>query len=163
MTLQQFTGWLNDTQLSLTLKTTSWLIPVSQSIHILCVAVVMSAVLLTSLRLLGVSARHHPLTAFHGRFLPWVWGAYVVLITTGVLQIIAEPGRALPNPFFQIKMALFVVVMSTTLAFQRAAPSLSTRPGTGAIRHAGVLSVTTLILLLVIITCGRWIAYSDRF
>jgi hypothetical protein len=153
---------LNDTQLSLVLKTTNWLIPVSQSIHILCVAVVMSSVLLTSLRLLGVSARHHPLAAFHGRFLPWAWGAYVVLIFTGVLQIIAEPGRALPNPFFQVKMALFVVVIGMTLAFQRRARSLNTRPGTGAVRYAGVLSVTTLILLLVIITCGRWIAYADR-
>src|SRR4051812_32105211 len=104
--LTEFTEWLNGTKLSLAFKTTSWLIPVSQSVHILCVAVVMSAVLLTGLRLLGVSARHYPVSAFRGRFLPWVWGAYAVLLFTGALQIIAEPGRALPNPFFQVKMAL---------------------------------------------------------
>ena len=160
--LQEFTTWLNDTQLSLALKTTIWLIPVSQSIHILCVAVVMSAVLLTCLRLLGVSARHHPLSAFRGRFLPWVWGAYVVLLVTGVLQIIAEPGRALPNLFFQIKMVLFLVVICLTLAFQRDASFANEHPGTAAPRYIGVLSVATLILLLAIIFCGRWIAYADK-
>ena len=160
--LQQFTAWLNDTQVSLALKTTSWLIPVSQSIHILCVAVVMSAVLLTCLRLLGVSARHHPLSAFRGRFLPWVWGAYVGLLVTGLLQIVAEPGRALPNLFFQTKMVLFLVVIGMTLAFQRNASFANTHPGTAVPRYSGALGVATLILLLVIIVCGRWIAYADR-
>jgi hypothetical protein len=160
--LQQFTTWLNDTQLSLALKTTSWLIPVSQSIHILCVSVIMAAVLLTCLRLLGVSARHHPISDFRGRFLPWVWWAYAVLLFTGVLQIIAEPGRALPNQFFQIKMVLFLVVIGITLAFQRDASFANAHPGTATPRYVGVFSVATLILLLAIIVCGRWIAYADK-
>ena len=41
--IQSFCDWLSNTSLSLTIQTVMWIIPVVQTVHILCVAVVMSS------------------------------------------------------------------------------------------------------------------------
>ena len=160
--LKPFTDWVSATPLSLTFKTLGWLIPVSQSIHILAVAVVLSAFLMLTMRTAGVNARGVGISLVTARFLPWVWGAIVVLAVTGLLQMIAEPGRALPNPFFQAKIGFLAVIIVLLARFQR---SMRRDPSTWdglPVFPARVRATFGLILLLtvLIIFCGRWIAYS---
>ncbi len=68
--------------------------------------------------------------------------------------MVAEPRRALLNPFFQLKMAALVVVGGLTLAI--AAIAASDRG-----RSIGKpLAVVSIGLWLTIIALGRWIAYG---
>ncbi len=113
-TLRTFSDWLAQTGLSEVIQNVSWIIPTVQTIHIVSVAIVISATFLVSLRVLGVFDRAEALAALSNRFLPWVWYALVVLLVTGSLLIIGEPGRSLLNPAFAAKMLMLLVVAALT-------------------------------------------------
>jgi len=153
-----FAGWLSHTWLSEYLKSVSWLVPLSQTVHILAIAAVLAAYLFLSARALGLIARNETMEALKQRFLPWAWIGFAVLFCTGVLQIIAEPERSITNSFFQYKMVALVLVIAITLMLRRKLVAVSV-PGASASAVASLL-LLVMGLLLFIIFCGRWIAYS---
>lgn len=161
--IHHFATWLNDTSLSSAFKTAGWLVPVSQSVHIIAIGIVLSAFVMLTMRTTGLSSRGVGISLLNRRFLPWVWVSIVVLAVTGVIQIIAEPGRAMPNPYFQAKMAFLVVVIALLWRFQSAVrrdPALWDSREIFPARIRGVFALL-LLLTIAIIFCGRWIAYSD--
>jgi hypothetical protein len=160
-TLRAFSDWLAGTPLSTVIQTVSWVIPAVQTIHIVCVAVVIAATFLVSLRVLGIFDRSEPVAALARRFLPSIWYALAVLLVSGSLLIIGEPGRSLMNPAFAAKMLMLIVVASLTAVLQR---PLATEAGYWEAtdrRRAASKSIAILSLLLwsCIVFAGRWIAY----
>jgi len=156
--IQSFCDWLSNTSLSLTIQTVMWIIPAVQTIHILCVAIVMSCMAMLDLRLIGVAGKRQPISRMVSKFVPWVWGALPVLLTTGIILTIGEPSRELLNPYFRAKMLMLAIVIGITFVVQRQNKKDTSfwelRSGTAAI--AGAFS---LLLWVGIITAGRWIAY----
>ena len=156
--IQSFCDWLSNTSLSLTIQTVMWIIPAVQTIHILCVAIVMSCMAMLDLRLIGVAGKRQPISRMVSKFVPWVWGALPVLLTTGIILTIGEPSRELLNPYFRAKMLMLEIVIGITFVVQRQNKKDTSfwelRRGTAAI--AGAFS---LLLWVGIITAGRWIAY----
>ena len=67
----QFTQWLSETSLSLTIKTHEWVIPTIQSIHIAAIGVVIASVFMIDLRVLRWSGRDQSLLETTRRFGPW--------------------------------------------------------------------------------------------
>ena len=116
--VQAFSDWLAATPLSLLIQDVSWIIPTVQSIHIMAITVVIGAAIMTNLKMIGVIGRGQPTATYVGRFLPWIWPTLVVLLLSGSILIIAEPGRSLQNPSFILKMSLLVVAMVVTAATQ---------------------------------------------
>ena len=51
---REFADWLTDTPLSKALQDQAWVVPTSQSIHILAVSIVFGSACMINLRLLGV-------------------------------------------------------------------------------------------------------------
>jgi len=152
-------AWLADSALSRTLQTVEWLVPAIQTAHILAVAVVMSCVLLLSLGVFGLHGREQPLSRTVARFVPGIRIGLPVLLVTGVLMITAEPDRALPNPAFQLKMALLLAAAVVTAAYLRGlrrSPAGGVPP-TLAVR---VTAGTALGLWVAVLVAGRWIAYT---
>ncbi|MBB6123419.1 DUF6644 family protein [Sphingobium subterraneum] len=156
--LAEFATWISTTSLSETFKNVSWLVPLSQSIHILSIAAVLSAYLFLCARALGVFAANQSMLTLERRFLPWVWYGLLLLLVTGCLQIIAEPERSITNPFFQYKMLALLVVIVITLPLRRKIAEVGANDTPGPIVTAPLLAIFGL--LLFIIFCGRWIAYS---
>jgi len=156
--LERFCDWLSNTPLSLTIQTVTWIIPAVQTVHILCVALVMSSMAMLDLRLMGLAGRRQSISRFVSRFAPWVWGVVPILLGTGVILIIGEPSRELLNPYFRAKMLFLATVLSITFLVQRQnkkdAAYWETR--TAAAKLAGVVS---LLLWVGIVSAGRWIAY----
>jgi len=163
MSLEAFANWLSQTPASQVVQNVSWIIPSVQSIHIMCISIVMSAVVMVDLRLLGVIGRDQPTAAYTSRFLSWVWPTLALLLLSGSILITGEPGRSLLNPAFQTKMVLLVLAMITTFVLQR--PTFKdpafwelTR---GHRMSARVLAVISLVLWVGIVFAGRWIAYMN--
>jgi uncharacterized membrane protein SirB2 len=156
--IQSFCDWLSNTPLSLKIQTVMWIIPAVQSVHILCVAIVMSNMAMLDLRLIGVAGRKQPLSKMVTRFVPWVWGTLPVLLTTGVILIIGEPARELLNPYFRAKMLMLLTVSAITFFVQRK----NTRDGAywdGRSVTAKLVGLASLLLWVGIVGAGRWIAY----
>jgi len=156
--IESFCDWLSNTSISLTIQTVMWVIPAVQTIHILCVAIVMSCMAMMDLRLIGLAGTRRPVSAAVSRFVPWVWGALPVLLTTGVILIVGEPSRELLNPYFRFKMLFLAVVVVITFFVQRLNKRDATFWETRRIL-AALTGVASLLLWVGIVSAGRWIAY----
>jgi hypothetical protein len=162
-TISALAQWLAATRFSSTLTLWPPLIPLLQTIHIICVAIVMSSVSFYNLRVMGIFARQLPIGAVAARFLPWMWWTMPVILTTGILLITAEPARDLQNPTFWLKMLLLLGALSLTTA------AYVGRDREGAIREGTIhtprlrqlVAAVSIILWISIVFAGRMIAYTQ--
>ncbi|HEY8507590.1 MAG TPA: DUF6644 family protein [Steroidobacteraceae bacterium] len=161
MSLHSFSDWLASTPLSLAIQNTSWVIPTVQSVHILAIAASVSSVLLLDLRVFGVFARGMPLAAVAQRFVPWVWWSLLVLLVSGTILIIGEPGRSLTNPAFQAKIVMIIAVIILTLLLARPLRANEAHWEQSQGRRFAALAIATVSLILwsLIVFASRWIAY----
>jgi hypothetical protein len=161
-----FANWIAGTELSLTFQGhAAWLIPISQSIHIISVCVLFTAAMLISVRLLAAKGAGRTFSELTQTLVPWMWGALVVLLLTGAIQTIAEPVRQFVTPVFWAKMLMITVVVAMTAVFtakvRAAAPAwdaAAPRP-----RGARLFAITSIVLWTAIIVCGRFIGYTWSF
>jgi hypothetical protein len=159
--MQAFAQWLGSTQISHSIQRAIWLIALLQAIHIVAIAMVLSSVAMLELRILGVT-RSQSMTETAHRFMPWLWAGLVVLASTGIVLIIAEPKRTLDNNLaFDLKMLMLAAAIVVTLAFQA---SLSRHVALWEDRSQkrklfSAFAAFTLLLWCAIAVAGRWIAY----
>ena len=157
--LEHFVDWLAKTPVSQSIKEIGWIIPTVQTIHILAIAAVVGSMALLDLRVLGIAARAQSLSSVSQRLLPWVWRALIVLLLSGLVLVTGEPGRSLVNTIFQVKMALVIVAATLTFFLQR---SLQTgAAGDKAPGAAKTIAAVSLLVWVLIVFAGRWIAYGD--
>ncbi len=164
-TLHYWANQLAATHVSKWLFVREWIIVASQSVHIVMLSVVFGCAVVINLRLLGVSASGRPVSALVRTLVPWMYGALLVLLVTGILQTWAEPMREFVTPAFWAKMAMVLIAVLLTAAFARAVrlnherwDSAASRP-----RSAVLIAVVSLALWIAIIFCGRLIAYTWNF
>lgn len=161
MNLHDISSALYTTQISTGIRETAGVIPTTQSIHIIAVAVVVGSALVMDLRLANVLATDETPQTVVRRYLPWMWMAIAVLLATGAILTIGEPNRVLANPVFWSKMALVLFAFSLTLLFRY--PILHPQFRLEHARWAGLVKPMAWVSLLVwiaVIFCGRWIAYA---
>ncbi|MEP6546206.1 MAG: DUF6644 family protein [Gammaproteobacteria bacterium] len=149
------------TSLSRTFQELTWFVPLVQSVHILCIAVVLTLVAMTDLKMLGVQVGSQSLSEMVSQSMPWVWTALVLLLTTGMLLTITEPARELLNNMFRIKMLMVLALVGVLKIIQS---RLRDRPDYWSLSPrrriaARVVGAASLILGVCIVIAGRWIAY----
>ena len=103
------------------------------ALHVLGMALFGGTVLVTDLRLLGVT------TELRG----WRWIGFMVVALTGVLLFVSSPVRYWASAFFRLKMLLLILLGVNALLFPRA-------------RFAAYLSLT---LWIAVIFASRGIAF----
>lgn len=156
-----FAHWLASTHASAFVQQTLWLIPVVQTLHIVCVALVFSSVVMVEFRILGVS-HAQTMAETAQRYIPWIFYCVIVMALTGFVLIVGEPQRSLPSFEFQVKMAFLAVAIALTYAF-----------ATSVRRHADIweddssarwmtsaLAIIALLAWAAVVVYGRWIAYT---
>jgi hypothetical protein len=137
--VREWADWISSTALSQWFQVEEWVVPTSQSIHILGLSVVFGCAVLINLRLLGIGAASgRSVSRLLDSLLPWIYRALVVLLLTGAVQTIAEPMRQFGTPAFWLKMLMIPVVLGLTAVF----------------------ALVSLGLWVGIIWCGRFIGYS---
>jgi hypothetical protein len=158
--MESFGNWLYGTGFSTALRETSWVVPGLQSVHILALAVLVGSALVADLRLAGVLASDTPPATVLRAYFPRIAKALAVLLVTGLLLVVMEPGRTLGNTLFWTKMLLILAAIALTWLVKR---PLLARAGDAAVpipptaKLAGWLS---LLIWVAVIFCGRWIAYT---
>lgn len=162
--LRQWGNWLENTDASHLLQDHLWVIPTSQSIHILGVGTVFSIVVILSLRVLGIGYTRRSVQELADTLLPWMAAALIMLLITGVLQTVAEPMRQFVTPVFWLKMGLLVCGVALTWGFARSVRLRAFAWSQGEVPSgAKWFAVLSLLLWLAVIVCGRFIAYTYTF
>jgi len=150
-----------NSHLSIILQSTPWVVPVTQSIHIIALSMLFASVLMISLRLLGFGASGRSVSQIAGTLLPWIWRALLVLLLTGLLQAFIEPVRQFITPIFWLKMLLVASLAPLTLWFSRTLRANVTAWDAQATRPAvaKLFAVVSIIGWSTVIVFGRFIAY----
>jgi len=169
--LYAFTEWLrttwvteaslaiSDWKASVWLDTHFWAIPIMQVTHILAISAAFGSILMINLRIFRLAGTERTFGETERRYVRWIWWALVVLVISGIGMTIAEPVRELVNPVFWIKMPLVVVAILVSLWFHHLSMRRLAAGGVpGPVMKTGALLI--IILWMVIMLCGRWIAYA---
>lgn len=153
--------WLWNTQVGTYFRTGDWTFQALQSLHFVGMSLLIGSVGAIDLRVLGV-ARAVPLVQLH-RFLPLSFVGFGVNLITGALFFIQDPFTYAFNPSFRLKMLLILLSGLNALWFRLGVfLDLDTwGPGIEASRLAKVISATSLALWIAVITCGRFIAFTN--
>ncbi|MGE0115754.1 MAG: DUF6644 family protein [Steroidobacteraceae bacterium] len=159
--IADFCDYLITSPLSVYLQQAEPLIPALQTMHILAISVLLSAMGMVSLRLLGWISTDQPVAVVTKRFYPAAWLALIVLLTTGAVLILLEPARSLMNSIFQLKMLMLAVVTGCSLALQRLMKIHASQWTEGICppKKYRVVAAIAMIIWFGIVFAGRWIAY----
>jgi hypothetical protein len=151
--------WFASLPLSVAMRRIGWVFPLLQTVHILAIGMMLSSVVMISLRLWGVS-RTQTIAARGHRYLPWIWTSLVVLTVTGIVLAIGNP-RSLRDPALQVKLWMMVPAIAATLILAVAMRGEAWwEKNTRARGMAGLAATATLLLWLGVTLAGRgrWMA-----
>ena len=152
------------TRTSEVLREQLWIVPTSQSIHIIAVSVLFASVVIASLRLLSLGRSERQLSTVIGKSSKLVYGSLVALLITGTVQLIAEPARQLLTPAFWAKMLLVLFGLTLTYGLVRNVRR-DTRGWDLRKSRPAWVSLYAIIIFTTwtaVIVCGRFIGYTHR-
>lgn len=150
--------WIRDTSLATSVRESALAYPVIMSLHLTSIAVFGGMILLTDLRLLGVALPSTPVPELIRQLRWWKRAGFVVMVTCSLLLASAKADQYYLNPYFQLKMALLILVGVHGLVFRR---SLYENPGQPDRTLARTAACLSLVLWLGVLSAGRWIAYYE--
>ncbi len=161
--MKDFADWLYKTSPSALIQQhESWVIPTIQSIHIIGIGIVLACVLMMTLRVLGIAGTDRTLLQTQRRFGPWLTGALLGLLATGLALVVGEPSRELLSFSFWLKMILIVCGAGLAYWFQLSVRRHEQVWETVLIHRVRVrvLAAAALVIWIAIIFLGRFIAYD---
>ena len=137
--------------------------PIVLSTHLTCIALFGGMILMTNLRLLGLTFRSVTITGMVTSLRPWKRGGGVVMIATGLLLASCEAEKYAPNPFFWTKMVVLGLIGVHALIFRRIVYHQTEELDRSPVipTKAVVAAILSLVLWTTMFTMGRLIAYWD--
>jgi hypothetical protein len=136
------------------IKSSVWLFPAIEAVHLLALALLGGAVLMLDLRLLGLGLTSQPASSVERDTRPWLFGALAAMLVTGGLLGVSEAVKLYDKQAFWVKMIALAVALIFTFAIK--API--------ARRDLGLLgrgaALVSLALWLTVAIAGRWIGFS---
>ena len=150
---------MGSSQFSALIRSELWGWPLALTLHALGTALILGFVFIISLRLLGFFEQI-PYRSLNKLF-PFVWGALVLQLITGLVLWIAKPVQYVADGAFLLKILLIVagVVMMRHLSKMIAQEGASWDTN-GGIPAAGLRFVaTTLVVWCVVLVAGRLTGY----
>jgi hypothetical protein len=155
--LLPFFEWCETVWLGRVVVGSLWLFPVIEAVHLLALSVLGGAILIVDLRLLGTGLTHRSPEELWRESRPFLIGAIVVLIATGIPLFLSEAIKCYYNNSFWVKM--------TTLPFAIAfAFTIRARTVTGSVRNTArrqkLVGALSIALWLTVAAAGRWIGFS---
>ena len=129
-----------------------WAYPMLEVVHLIGVALILGNLVLLELRVFGWASAL-PIEPLARLSLGLVGLGFGFAVVTGLLMFGTQPGELLANRVFTAKMAL-IMLAGCNAGWFHARRSLQLQDTT-----ARVSMLLSLIIWILVITCGRWIAY----
>jgi hypothetical protein len=132
-------------------------------IHVLTLSVFVGTAAMIDLRLLGKTMIRVPVSQVVARLLPWSEAGFLVMVVTGTLLFYAAPVARYENVFFRLKMAALLIAVMNVWVFRQTVYRRVDEWDLDPVppRRVRMVGALSLILLAIIITAGRMMAYQD--
>ena len=140
-----------------------WPYPIVLSTHLTCIALFGGMILMTNLRLLGLTFTHVTITEMVTSLRPWKRVGGTIMIGTGLLLATSEAEKYAPNPFFWTKMIILGLIGVHALIFRPIVYNRTEELDRAAVipTKVKVAALLSLVLWTAMFTMGRLIAYWE--
>jgi hypothetical protein len=137
--------------------------PIVLSIHLTDIALFGGMILMTNLRLLGLTFNSVSITGMVTSLRPWKRLGGTVQIATGLLLAASEATKYAPNPYFWTKMIILGLIGVHALIFRPIVYNRTKELDQSAVipTNVKVAAILSLILWTAMFTMGRLIAYWE--
>lgn len=154
--------WLYDTALAVTIRENESLFPWIESLHVLCVTLVVGSIAIVDLRLLGLASLDRAVSRVTREVLPCTWIAFLVAALTGVALFSSNAVNYAHNFYFQGKILLLALAGINMLMFHLSiGKNIATWDALAAPPvQAKIVAAVSLILWISVIGFGRWIGFT---
>src|SRR5262249_2609407 len=139
------------------IRSSNWLFPAIEAVHIIALCLLFGAILLLNLRLLGIALRSTPVAKLANDLAPWTLCTLIIMLTTGTMLFSSESIKCYQSPPFQVKMVLlFSAIIFHFTIYKRVTRERVIEVGPRPARLAATIS---LMLWFGIGIAGRAIAF----
>src|SRR5688500_16368498 len=152
---------LEDSWIAAAIRQSLWLYPALEIIHIIGIVLLVGPALMFDARLLGVSPRI-AVASLARHLLPWARRSLFFLIIPSGFLLFTTNAVTLAGDFvFWLKLSLLAVAVVNAFIFHRFVFNPGNSDDVNANLPAGsrVNAVLSIVLWLMIIACGRLLAY----
>ncbi len=150
--------WGEASWLGQVVRTSVWMFPVIEAIHLLGLSMLGGLMLVVDLRMLGIALRDQPIATLARGVQPWLIRSVVLMLVTGFLLFISEAVKCYHNQAFWVKMStLPIAIAFTFLVRQRVA----SRDGVTTGWKSRIVAMTSIALWSTVAVGGRWIGFSS--
>jgi hypothetical protein len=161
-TIFQFCQWLESTYVAVLVRESLWGFPILVAIHIIGLIFSAGIVVWFDLRLLGISMRGIPVSSVYRRLMPWAFGGFAVMFTSGGMLAAGFATSAYHNIYFLLKITALLGAGINALVYhanveRRIALWDRSAPTPLPARMAGLISI---VLWATVIMAGRMISYT---
>lgn len=149
--------WFENSWLGEGIRSSNWLFPVIESVHLLALAVIGGSVLAVNLSLLGLGLGRRSAAQMWNDTWPWFAGSLATMLTTGFLLFTSEAVKLYYHEAFWVKMSALAASLIFTATVQR--PAALANPELEAWRSR-LVGMVSLLLWFAVGASGRWIGFS---
>jgi len=137
--------------------------PIVLSIHLTCIALFGGMILMTDLRLLGITFKSLTITEVVTSLRPWKRVGGTIMVAMGLPLAASEAEKYAPNPFFWTKMIVLGLIGVHALIFRPIVYNQTEEMDRSPIipTKAKVAAILSLGLWTTMFVMGRLIAYWD--
>lgn len=153
--------WLEDSWLAAAIRQSVWLYPALEIVHIVGIVLLVGPALMFDIRLLGLSPSIG-VGSLSRHLLPWAKRSLCLLIIpSGALLFSTNAVTLAADPVFWLKLSLLVVAVVNTIIFHRwvFTRNVSWNVNAPIPFTAKANAILSIVLWLMIIACGRLLAY----
>ena len=156
--LLPFFQWCESLWLGQFVVGSNWLFPVIESIHLLFLALLGGSVLIVDLRMVRLLLKDRAVSELAGEARPFMIGALIGMIATGLPLFLSEPTKCYYSPAFWLKMETLAVALIFTFTIRtRVTRSESVR---NTARRQVLVGALSMALWFTVAASGRWIGFS---
>jgi len=158
MSLLPFFTWCEKSAIGEAIRSSQWLFPVIESVHLLALVLIAGAVLVVDMRLFGLGLRRQPVAQLARDAQPWLIGGLTVMLSTGILLFLSEAIKCYYSAAFAVKMTSLLLAIIFTFTVRRKVTLAD--ESRVSLLWSRLVAVVSVALWSGVGIGGRWIGFS---
>lgn len=162
MSIIEICHYIQNTSWATGLRQADFAFPLIEGTHIMALSLSVGLILVLDLRLLRVAFQSEPVSKIMHQVMPWALPGFAIMFVTGVILFLAQAESAYTNDYFRVKMLVLVALGVNAAVYQyKFYPQMAAWDvGDGVPAGARLIAVFSLVFWMVVIACGRLMAYE---
>jgi len=154
MNIYWFYQWCDSTRLGEWVRGNTWAFPLTETVHIIALTVLLGSLFVIDLRLMGAKMRDLVPARMQKELHSYIDWSIVVILITGIMLFLSEATKAYANAAFRPKVTLLAMALVYHYTVHRRALSTEKPP-----RWAPLAGAFSLILWFSVGAAGRAIGF----